>query len=104
MIRHPELCKAVVARIKLGWPPEQSNRMIFEHAKTRVCQETIYRYIYSSEGMVQELWWYLPEHRKSRRSRCARKRQAPKFGRDVSILFRPDDVAYRRRFGHWEGD
>lgn len=105
LIRHPELCKSVVDRIKLGWTPEQiGNRMIFERAKTRVCQETIYRYIYSSEGMAQELWWYLPEHRKARRPRRARKRQAPKFDRDVSILFRPDDIAHRRQFGHWEAD
>nr|WP_205877461.1 hypothetical protein [Leisingera sp. NJS204] len=60
----------------------------------------IYRYIYFKEGMVDGLWWYLPEHRKYRRPRCARKHQAPKFDRDVSILFRPDDVAHRRQFRH----
>ena len=65
---------------------------------------SINRYIYSKEGMSQELWWYLPEHRKSRRPRRARKRQVPRFDRDVSILFRPDDVAHRRQFGHWEAD
>ncbi|MEL6693473.1 MAG: hypothetical protein AAFQ12_10635, partial [Pseudomonadota bacterium] len=51
-------------------------------------------------GMTQELWWYLPEYRKSRRPRRARKRPPLKFDRDVSILFRPDDVAHRRQFGH----
>ena len=66
-------------------------------------RETIYRYIYSKEGMAQELWWYLPEHRKARRPRRARKRLPPKCDHDVSILFRPDDVAHRRQFGHWEG-
>lgn len=54
--------------------------------------------------MAQELWWYLPLHRKNRTPRRARKRQKSKFDRDVSILFRPDDVAHRREFGHWEGD
>jgi IS30 family transposase len=39
--------------------------MIHERAPLRVCQETIYRYIYSKEGMTQELWLSLPEHRKS---------------------------------------
>ena len=87
-----------------GTPEQIGNRMIYEGAKLRVCQETIYRYIYSKEGMDQELWWYLPEHRKARRPRRARKRQKPKFDRDVSILFRPDDVAHRRQFGHWEAD
>ena len=105
LIRYPQLLRKVVERLKHGWTPEQiGNRMIYEGAKLRVCQETIYRYIYSKEGMAQELWWYLPNHRKYRRPRRARKRQAPKFDRDVSILFRPDDVAHRRQFGHWEGD
>jgi IS30 family transposase len=120
LIRHPDLCRTLIARIKQGplsadltlpnrlpvnGTPEQiGNRMIFKGLSLRVCQETIYRYIYSKEGMDQELWWCLPEHRKARRPRRARKRQKPKFDRDVSILFRPDAVAHRRQFGHWEGD
>lgn len=48
LIRHPDLCKRVIERIKQGWTPEQiGNRMIHEGDKLRVCQETIYRYIYS---------------------------------------------------------
>ena len=40
LIRHPELCKTVIARIKQGWTPEQiGNRMIYEGAALRVCQE-----------------------------------------------------------------
>ena len=105
LIRHPDLCTRVIQQIKQGWTPEQiGNRMIYEGDRLRVCQETIYRYIYSKEGMDQELWWYLPLHRKNRTPRRARKRQKSKFDRDVSILFRPDDVAHRRQFGHWEGD
>jgi transposase, IS30 family len=105
LIRQPDLCKRVVERIKQGWTPEQVvNRMIYEGNKLRVCQQTIYRYIYSKDGMDQELWWYLPLHRKNRTPRRARKRQKPRFDRDVSILFRPDDVAHRRQFGHWEAD
>ena len=61
-------------------------------------------YIYSREGMRDDLWWYLPTHRVARRPRRTRRRREPKFHRDVSILFRPDDVAHRRQFGHWEGD
>ena len=60
LIKHSELCKRVVERLKNGWTPEQiGNRMIHDQAPVRVCQETIYRYIYSREGMAQELWWYL---------------------------------------------
>ncbi|MEP5760210.1 MAG: hypothetical protein ABJ327_13055 [Litoreibacter sp.] len=46
-IKHLELCKRVIERIKDGWIPEQiGNRMIHEHAKLR-----------------HNLWWYLPTHR-----------------------------------------
>lgn len=90
----------MIERIKTGWTPEQiSNRMIHERAPLRVCQETIYRYIYSKEGQREDLWWYLPTHRVARRPRRTRRRREPKFHRDVSILFRPDDVAHRRQFG-----
>ena len=41
---------------------------------------------------------------KTGRKRRARKRQAPEFRPENSILFRPDDVAHRRQFGHWEAD
>jgi IS30 family transposase len=105
LIKHADLRSLIVDRIKDGWTPEQiAGRMRYENARQRVCQETIYRYVYSKEGMAQELWWYLPTHRKSRKPRRARKRLPPKFHRDVSILFRPDVVAHRTEFGHWEGD
>ena len=56
LIKHPELRKLVVERIKNGWTPEQiSNRMIHERAPQRICQETIYRYIYSKEGQRDDL-------------------------------------------------
>ena len=44
-------------RIRNGWSPEQiGNRLIQEGATLRVCRETIYRSIYSKEGIAQELW------------------------------------------------
>ncbi len=99
LIKFPDLCRRIVERIKSGWTPEQiANQMIFENVQPRVCQETIYRYIYSQDGMSQELWWYLPLHRKSRLPRRARKKLPSKFHRDVSILFRPEAVAYRSQF------
>lgn len=91
LIRHPVLLHAVIDRLKNGWTPEQiGNRMIHEGAQPRVCQETIYRYVYAKEGMAQEHRWYLTNHRKARRPRYARKKRPSKFDRDVSILFPPD--------------
>ncbi|WP_253949016.1 hypothetical protein [Mangrovicoccus sp. HB161399] len=72
LIRHPDLCNSTLARAELGWTPGQiGNRLIHQGAELRVCRETIYRCICSKEGMAQELWWHLPERRKSRRPcRC----------------------------------
>ena len=90
LLRHPGLCSRVIERLKNGWTPEQiGNRMIHEKAPLRVCQETIYRFIYSKEGLRDDLWWYLPNHRTARRPRRARKRLPAKFHRDVSILSAP---------------
>lgn len=105
LIRRAELQSQVIDRIKAGWKPEQiAGRMRLEGAKPRVCQETIYRFVTSKEGMRHDLWWHLPEHRRKRRPHRARKRQAPKFRPENSILFRPDDVAHGRQFGPGQAD
>ena len=62
------------------------------------------RFVRSKEGLKENLWWHLPERRRKRRPRHARRRRAPKFRPENSILFRPDDGAHRRQFGHWEAD
>ena len=78
--------------------------MRHEGARLRVCQETIDRYIYAREGIRDDLRWYLPNHRSARCPRHPRKCLPPRFHRDVSILFQPDDVAHRCQFGQWKGD
>ena len=105
LVRHANLRRRVEERIKSGWTPEQiAGRMRLEDVQPRVCQETICRHVYGREGMRGELWWHLPNHRMARRPRRARKRLPPKFGRERSILLRPEAVAHRNGFGHWEGD
>tara|TARA_R110002051_G_scaffold45702_1_gene92132 strand:- start:566 stop:877 length:312 start_codon:yes stop_codon:yes gene_type:complete len=47
LINKTDLRKQVIDRLKNGWTPEQIGyRVIHERAQLRVCQETIYRYIY----------------------------------------------------------
>lgn len=46
----------MVAKIKLGWTPEQiGDRMIYDGAALRVCQETIHRHTYFKEGIALAL-------------------------------------------------
>ena len=66
------------------WTPEQIvGRLQHENAPVRVCQETIYRFVYSKEGMKEDLWWYLPKHR-PRKGRVPKK---PKINPELAIAF-----------------
>ncbi|MCF1485159.1 IS30 family transposase, partial [Agrobacterium vitis] len=47
---------------------------------------------------------HLPEHRAKRRPRHARRKHGQRFGPELNILHRPNVVAERKQFGHWECD
>lgn len=105
LMREPRLRDQVERCLRAGWTPEQiAGRMRHEQAPIRVCHETIYRHIYSEEGRRGELWRHLPSGRRRRRGYRLRKRPPPKFAPELSILFRPDVIAHRKEFGHWEAD
>ena len=105
LMRYPELRELIVERIKDGWTPEQiAGRLRYENAPVRVCQETIYRFVYSKEGMKEDLWWYLPEHRRKRRPRKGRTPKKPKINPELGIANRPAIISDRVQFGHWETD
>lgn len=105
LVQYPGLRDQVERCLRSGWTPEQiAGRMRYEHAARRVCHETIYRHIYSEEGRRSELWRHLPSGRRRRRGYRLRKRPPPKFAPELSILFRPDVIAHRKEFGHWECD
>ncbi|MFN3278459.1 MAG: transposase, partial [Paracoccus hibiscisoli] len=74
LLRDDDLREAVMTVLKAGWSPQQiAGRMRHEGGLRRVCHETIYRYVYSPEGQAQELARYLPERRRKRKARYARK-------------------------------
>lgn len=105
LIRYPTLRELIIERIKDGWTPEQiAGRLRYENAPVRVCQETIYRFVYSKEGMKEDLWWYLPEHRRKRRPRKGRTPKKPKINPELGIANRPVIIGDRVQFGHWESD
>ncbi len=100
LIKFPDLCRRIVERIKSGWTPEQiANQMIFENVQPRVCQETIYRYIYSQDGMSKNCGGICPctenhacpaEHEKSYLQNSI----------EMSAFYSvpPEAVAYRSQF------
>ncbi len=105
LARFSHLRQSVIDRILHGWSPQQiAGRMRLERHPICVSHETIYKFAYSVDGHAIKLWRHLPEHRARRRPRYAMRRHGQRFSPEVNILYRPDVVAERKQFGHWECD
>lgn len=104
--RHAELRCAVIDHLRAGWSPEQiAGRLGVEPgARHRLCHETIYRFVYGPRGRSEELARYLPERRRRRRPRLARKPRGSVFPAHAAIRHRPEAIGRRAEFGHWEAD
>lgn len=106
LLRHPALQVAVVERLKEGCSPEQiAGRLKLEPGRRHgLCHETIYRFVCSKEGRIQELARTLPEQRRACRPRRGRKPRSLVFPEACMIRHRPEPVNSRAEFGHWEAD
>lgn len=105
LMRFSHVWQSVIDRIMHGWSPQQiAGRMRLERHPISVSHETIYKFAYSSDGQAIKLWRHLPEHRARRRPRHARRKHGQRFSPELNILRRPDVVADRKQFGHWECD
>lgn len=93
----------VVRSLQKGWSPEQiSGRMKYQKLHFYACPETIYQFIYQSKD--KSLFHCLPYRKPKRQRRYGRRKHACRYGEIRLITQRPEDVATRERFGHWEGD
>lgn len=111
-----KLYEYVVAKLKLGWSPEQiSLRLPIDFKDNdimRISHESIYTYIYScveSNGKVkkgyEDLRIYLPRRHKRRAKKGFRKAERTQRKAGLpSIEDRPVEVDERRVVGHWEDD
>ena len=90
--------------LAMGWSPEQiASRLRLEGSEHSVSVETIYRFIYHPRVRSEKLYRFLPRAKASRGRRYFKRRREPIEGRR-SISERPQSVALREEFGHWEGD
>ena len=105
LVRLVDLRNAVIGQLKEGWSPEQiAGRMKLERHPMRVSHETIYRYAYSKDGRAEKFYRHLPEHRHRRRPRGTRRHHGRRFLDELAIAHRPEAIADRSQFGHWECD
>lgn len=100
------LRKFVIEKIKEGLSPEQIAGFLKKESgeKTIISHETIYQFIYSSEGKKLKLWQYLRHKKESQRRSWGTRRHRPKIPNRISIHQRPSVINTRERFGDYEAD
>ena len=106
VMRNRGLASHIAERLAQYWSPEQiAGHLRLDHAMTAtVSHETIYQFVYGTEGRQLGLWHHLPRQRKARRRRYARKPRGLNIPLANTIAQRPKEIEERREFGHWEGD
>ena len=109
---HPMLARAVSAKLRRKWSPEQVagwlKRAFPQEARKQVSHETIYRSLYiQARGVLKkELLEHLRAKRTVRRSKHAslKRNGLGQIKNAISISERPASVEDRAVPGHWEGD
>jgi IS30 family transposase len=102
----PDLRDYVSEQLEAGWSPQQIAGRLGRPGggPGTVCHETIYRFIYGPEGRQRELYRCLAKARRRRGHRHGRKPRSNPIPMSRWIGSRPEDVAPRKVFGHWECD
>lgn len=93
----------LIDKIKHGWGPELAAGRAKELGIGSISAECIYQFIYG-EGRDLKLWEFLPRAHKKRRKYNGRKGKRTLIPNRVGIEHRPESVADREEFGHWEDD
>jgi transposase, IS30 family len=104
LIRDGRLREQVLAKLALGWSPEQIAGRLRHADDRRLCHETIYQFVHGPEGRALELHRYLLRTRRIRRRRFGRKPRRCKIPAERGIACRPTNIGSREEIGHWEGD
>jgi IS30 family transposase len=103
--RHSQLRACIVARLGMGWTPEQiSGRLRLEGSQHRLSPESIYRYVYSPHGRKDKLHRYLAQRKAKRGYRRRKGRTSRMDEAKQPIWLRPTKAHTRAEVGHWEGD
>lgn len=107
--RDRELRVHVIQKLELHWSPEQIAGRLKIHPVDksrfgRVCAETIYRFVYERSNREMALYTLLAKRRRTRRGLRGRKPKGSHIPLYCNINYRPEDIANREIFGHWEAD
>jgi transposase, IS30 family len=105
-LKNDRIYAYVISKLRSGWSPEQIAGRLkkINNGKTIICQETIYRHIYSDEGKEKQLSQYLVRAHPRRRKWHGRYVYHRGIANRTSIRLRPEEVNNNSIFGHWETD
>lgn len=100
-----ELREFVITKLKEGWSPDSiAGRLKANLNQCIISTETIYRFIYSEEGIKLKLYRYLMKKRRFRYPRIKRRRKTIANVLKKPIKERDEEINQRQSYGHWEGD
>lgn len=103
--KQPVLKRRIIKKLKKGWSPDLIAGHLKNSPKPYFNQESIYQFIYSLEGRKSNLRQYLRRAHRIRHLKSGRQhRQDTKIPNRRDITERPQFIAKRQQFGHWEGD
>ncbi|WKL56629.1 IS30 family transposase [Asticcacaulis sp. ZE23SCel15] len=107
--RDRELRLHVIEKLEQHWSPEQIAGRLKLHPMGnskfgRICSETIYRFVYERSNREMALYTLLAKRRRTRRGLRGRKPRGSHIPLYCNIKHRPEDIANRETFGHWEAD
>jgi IS30 family transposase len=107
LARQPDLQKAVLDRLVMGWSPEQiSGWLALANPSLSISHESIYRFIYAQIARTNDYSWrrYLPRAKSKRGYYRRATKTVQNIKHRVSIHDRPASVDSRSQPGHWETD
>lgn len=100
----PGLRNKIDTALELGWSPELISGRLDLTENVSFCTESVYRYIYSREGVGKRLGWLLRRAHLTRCRKMGRRPTKTSIPNRVDISLRPPIIESREEFGHWEGD
>jgi len=100
----PTQWRLVEQHLALDWSPEQIAGRLGLHRVLSISHETIYRYIWRNKTDGGVLYLHLRHAQKQRRKRYAAYDSRGRLAGKRHIGERPEVVATRAEFGHWEID
>jgi IS30 family transposase len=100
----PGLRNKIHTALALGWSPEAIAGRLDKIEHVSFCTESVYRYIYSREGVRSRLGCLLRRAHLTRHVKMGRRPIKTPIPNRLDISLRPEIIESREEFGHWEGD